>query len=55
MTEKFEADGEQRAKVELHCANQYGDDKLLGEADRRPAAEPAPHRTPDESIQEEQT
>lgn len=32
VTEKFEADGEQRVKVALRCANQYGEDKLLGEA-----------------------
>lgn len=32
VTEKSEADGEQRVKVALRCANQYGEDKLLGEA-----------------------
>ncbi|MGO4761698.1 MaoC family dehydratase [Cupriavidus sp. 2KB_3] len=32
VTEKFEADGEQRVKVALRCANQYGEEKLLGDA-----------------------
>src|SRR5262245_31071740 len=32
VAEKFEADGEHRVKVELKCANQYGDDKIVGEA-----------------------
>ncbi|MFT4099968.1 MAG: MaoC family dehydratase [Burkholderiaceae bacterium] len=32
IVEKFEADGEKRVKVALRCANQYGIDKLLGEA-----------------------
>ncbi|MGA7816425.1 MaoC family dehydratase [Caballeronia sp.] len=32
VVEKFEADGEQRVKLTLRCANQFGDEKLLGEA-----------------------
>jgi acyl dehydratase len=32
VVEKFEADGEQRLKVELQTANQYGDVKILGDA-----------------------
>ena len=32
ITEKFEADGEKRVKVALKCANQYGDEKIVGEA-----------------------
>jgi acyl dehydratase len=32
VVEKFEADGEQRVKLALRCANQFGDEKLLGEA-----------------------
>ncbi len=54
VTEKFEPDGEQRVNVALRCANQYGQDKLLGEAVVCPEVSRS-HRTPDESIQEEQT
>ncbi|MDN6861058.1 MaoC family dehydratase [Pseudomonas sp. CAN2814] len=32
VVEKFEADGEQRLKVELQTASQYGDVKILGDA-----------------------
>ncbi|MCA0244828.1 MAG: MaoC family dehydratase [Proteobacteria bacterium] len=32
VTETFEAGGERRARVELRCANQYGEDKIVGEA-----------------------
>jgi acyl dehydratase len=32
VVEKFEVDGEQRLKVELQTANQYGDVKILGDA-----------------------
>ncbi|AYC32744.1 dehydratase [Pseudomonas cavernae] len=32
VVEKFEADGEQRIKVEIQTANQYGDVKILGDA-----------------------
>jgi acyl dehydratase len=32
ITEKFEASGEKRVKVAIRCANQYGEDKLVGEA-----------------------
>jgi acyl dehydratase len=32
VTEKFEADGEKRVKLALRCANQYGDEKLVGVA-----------------------
>ncbi|WP_454766199.1 MaoC family dehydratase [Cupriavidus campinensis] len=32
VTEKFEADGEQRVKVAIRCTNQYGEEKLVGEA-----------------------
>ena len=32
VTEKFEADGEQRVKVAIKCTNQFGEDKLVGEA-----------------------
>ncbi len=32
VTEKFEAGGERRVKVELKCTNQYGEDKIVGEA-----------------------
>jgi acyl dehydratase len=32
VVEKFESDGEQRLKVELQTANQYGDVKILGDA-----------------------
>ncbi|ASC67135.1 dehydratase [Achromobacter denitrificans] len=32
VTEKFEAGEERRIKVAIRCANQYGQDKLLGTA-----------------------
>ena len=32
VTERFEAAGEQRVRLAIRCANQYGDDKLVGEA-----------------------
>lgn len=32
IAEKFEADGEKRVRLEIQCANQYGDAKLVGEA-----------------------
>ncbi|MCY1447594.1 hypothetical protein D9M71_642230 [compost metagenome] len=32
IAEKFEADGEKRVRLEIQCANQHGDPKLLGEA-----------------------
>ncbi|MFJ4291870.1 MaoC family dehydratase [Cupriavidus sp. NPDC089707] len=32
IVEKFEANGEKRVKVAIKCANQYGEDKLVGEA-----------------------
>jgi acyl dehydratase len=32
VVEKFEVDGEQRVKLALKCANQFGDEKLIGEA-----------------------
>ncbi|MBB2497091.1 MaoC family dehydratase [Aquipseudomonas ullengensis] len=32
VVEKFAADGEQRIKVEIQTANQYGDVKILGDA-----------------------
>ncbi|WP_137921014.1 MaoC family dehydratase [Hydrogenophaga sp. 2FB] len=32
IAEKFEADGEQRVRVELKCSNQHGEDKIVGEA-----------------------
>jgi len=32
ITEKFEACGETRVKIAIRCANQYGEDKLVGEA-----------------------
>ena len=32
VVEKFEVDGEQRIKVEIQTANQYGDVKILGDA-----------------------
>lgn len=32
IVEKFEDDGEQRVRLRLKCANQFGEDKLLGEA-----------------------
>ena len=32
VVEKFEADGEQRVKLEIQTANQYGDTKVVGDA-----------------------
>jgi acyl dehydratase len=32
VVEKFEADGEQRVRIELRSANQYGQTKIVGEA-----------------------
>ncbi|SDN69347.1 MaoC family dehydratase [Pseudomonas jinjuensis] len=32
ITEKFEADGEKRVRVAIRCGNQYGEEKLVGEA-----------------------
>jgi len=32
VTEKFEANGEKRVRLAIRCANQYGEDKLVGEA-----------------------
>ena len=32
VVEKYEAGGERRVKLALRCANQYGQDKLLGTA-----------------------
>lgn len=32
VVEKFESDGEQRVKLEIHTVNQYGDTKILGDA-----------------------
>lgn len=32
VVEKFEADGEQRVKLEIQTANQYGDVKVVGDA-----------------------
>ncbi|WP_342625332.1 MaoC family dehydratase [Pseudomonas alkylphenolica] len=32
VIECFEAAGEQRVRLAIRCANQYGDDKLVGEA-----------------------
>lgn len=32
VVEKFEADGEQRVKLLIKCANQFGEEKLVGEA-----------------------
>ena len=32
VTEKYEESGEKRIKVALKCTNQYGEEKLLGEA-----------------------
>ncbi|MNN63085.1 bifunctional enoyl-CoA hydratase/phosphate acetyltransferase [compost metagenome] len=32
IVEKFEADGEKRVRIELLCANQYGEPRLTGEA-----------------------
>lgn len=32
VTECFEVDGERRVRLAIRCTNQYGDDKLVGEA-----------------------
>lgn len=32
VIEKFEANGEHRVRLTLRCSNQYGEDKLVGEA-----------------------
>ncbi|TDF84170.1 dehydratase [Pseudomonas sp. H9] len=32
ITEKFEADGEKRVRLQIQCANQYGEAKVVGEA-----------------------
>lgn len=32
VVEKFEADGEKRVRLQLRCTNQFGEDKLAGEA-----------------------
>jgi len=32
IVEKFEADGEKRVKVAIKCTNQYGEEKLVGQA-----------------------
>ncbi|MCY1365631.1 MaoC like domain protein [compost metagenome] len=32
VVEKFEADGEKRVHLEIQCANQYGEPKLVGDA-----------------------
>jgi acyl dehydratase len=32
VVEKFEADGEQRVKVEIRSSNQYGETKIVGDA-----------------------
>ena len=32
IVEKFEANGEKRVKVQLTCANQYGEDKIVADA-----------------------
>ncbi|MFK0090313.1 MaoC/PaaZ C-terminal domain-containing protein [Pseudomonas sp. NPDC090755] len=32
ITEKFEADGERRVRLQIQCANQYGEAKVVGEA-----------------------
>ena len=32
IVEKYEEAGEKRVRVELRCANQYGEDKILGDA-----------------------
>lgn len=32
VIEKFEADGEGRVRLSIRCANQYGEEKLVGEA-----------------------
>ncbi|MNP68760.1 hypothetical protein D3C76_1647610 [compost metagenome] len=32
VSEKFEADGEKRVRLAIVCVNQYGEEKLVGEA-----------------------
>jgi acyl dehydratase len=32
IVEKLEEGGEQRVRIEIKCANQYGEDKIVGEA-----------------------
>ncbi|MCY1446775.1 hypothetical protein D9M71_633620 [compost metagenome] len=32
VAEKFEVDGEKRVRLEIQCANQYGEPKLVGDA-----------------------
>ncbi len=32
VIEKFEADGERRVRLAIRCGNQYGEEKLIGEA-----------------------
>jgi acyl dehydratase len=32
VVEKFEVDGERRAKLEIHTTNQYGEPRVLGDA-----------------------
>ena len=32
ITEKFEENGEKRVRLQIRCANQYGEEKLVGEA-----------------------
>lgn len=32
VIEKFEAEGEKRVRLAIRCGNQYGDEKLIGEA-----------------------
>ena len=32
LVELFEVDGERRARLAIRCINQYGDEKLVGEA-----------------------
>ncbi|MDH4612318.1 MaoC family dehydratase [Pseudomonas sp. BN102] len=32
VIEKFEADGEPRVRLAIRCGNQYGEEKLIGEA-----------------------
>jgi acyl dehydratase len=32
VIEKFEADGEQRVRLAIRCGNQYGEEKIAGEA-----------------------
>ena len=33
ITEKFEEAGEKRVKIAIRCVNQYGEEKIAGEAD----------------------